>query len=71
MLFSLDDHYDFMLVGRRLDSDSPLVAGLTDWSYVHELGIIGDMLASSDMKNSASVLVVQQQSTVEDLARKP
>ncbi|XP_057467451.1 cation/H(+) antiporter 15-like [Actinidia eriantha] len=71
VLFSLDDQYDFMLVGRRLDSDSPLVAGLTDWSYVHELGIIGDMLASSDMKNSASVLVVQQQSTVEDLARKP
>ncbi|XP_057485194.1 cation/H(+) antiporter 15-like [Actinidia eriantha] len=70
VLFSLDDHYDFMLVGRRLDNDSPLVAGLTDWSYAHELGIIGDMLASSDMKNSASVLVVQQQTTVEDLAHK-
>ncbi|KAG5559901.1 hypothetical protein RHGRI_003259 [Rhododendron griersonianum] len=50
------------------DIDSPLVKGLVDWSHAQELGIIGDMLASSDMKCSASVLVVQQQFTVEDLA---
>ncbi|XP_058203207.1 cation/H(+) antiporter 15-like [Rhododendron vialii] len=68
VILSLDDRYDFMLVGRRLDSDSPLVKGLADWSHAQELGIIGDMLASSDMKCSASVLVVQQQFTVEDLA---
>ncbi|KAH7857724.1 hypothetical protein Vadar_015885 [Vaccinium darrowii] len=68
VILSLDDHYDFMLVGRRLDSDSPLVTGLVDWNHTQELGIIGDMLASSDMKCSASVLVVQQQFTVEDVA---
>ncbi|KAH7858878.1 hypothetical protein Vadar_028967 [Vaccinium darrowii] len=68
VILSLDDHYDLMLVGRRLDSDSPFVKGLVDWSHTQELGIIGDMLASPDMKCSASVLVVQQQFTVEDVA---
>ncbi|GMP84962.1 hypothetical protein CsSME_00038291 [Camellia sinensis var. sinensis] len=67
VLHSLDDQYDLILVGRRLDSESPLVAGLADWSFVPELGIIGDILASSDMECNASMLVLQQQSTVEDL----
>ncbi|KAF5941345.1 hypothetical protein HYC85_022512 [Camellia sinensis] len=67
VLNSLDDQYDLLLVGRRLDSESPLVAGLTDWSFAAELGIIGDILVSSDMKCNASVLVLQQQTTVEDL----
>ncbi|KAL6970288.1 hypothetical protein U1Q18_029987 [Sarracenia purpurea var. burkii] len=66
VLLALDDEYDFMLVGRRLNSNSPLVAGLTDWSYIEELGIIGDILASSDMKCNASVMVIQQQSIVGD-----
>ncbi|KAI7997002.1 Cation/H(+) antiporter 15 [Camellia lanceoleosa] len=63
----LDDQYDLMLMGRRLDNESPLLFGLTNWSFVSELGIIGDILASADMKCNASVLVLQQQSTVEDL----
>ncbi|KAI7998964.1 Cation/H(+) antiporter 15 [Camellia lanceoleosa] len=63
----LDDQYDLMLVGRRLDNESPLVSGLTHWSFVLELGIIGDILASSDMKCNALVLVLQQQSTIEDI----
>ncbi|KAL7170200.1 hypothetical protein ACSBR2_035123 [Camellia fascicularis] len=67
----LDDQYDLMLVGRRLDNESPLVFGLTHWSFVSELGIIGGILASSDMKCNASVLVLQQQSTVEDILRIP
>ncbi|XP_052208376.1 cation/H(+) antiporter 15-like isoform X2 [Diospyros lotus] len=70
VLLSLNDPYDFMLTGRRLDSDCPLVAGLADWGYVEEMGIIGDILASSDMKIDASVLILQQQSTVEDLMNK-
>ncbi|XP_028066348.1 cation/H(+) antiporter 14-like, partial [Camellia sinensis] len=45
VLHSLDDQYDLILVGRRLDIESPLVAGLADWSFVPELGIIGDILA--------------------------
>ncbi|KAL7195597.1 hypothetical protein ACSBR1_035763 [Camellia fascicularis] len=67
----LDDQYDLMLVGRRHDNESPLVSGLANWSFVSELGIIGDILASSDMQCNASVLVLQQQSTVEDLLRIP
>ncbi|CAL5422345.1 unnamed protein product [Camellia sinensis] len=55
VLHSLDDQYDLILVGRRLDSESPLVAGLADWSFVPELGIIGDILASSDMECNASM----------------
>ncbi|KAI8010534.1 Cation/H(+) antiporter 14 [Camellia lanceoleosa] len=54
VLLAIEDHYDFILVGRRLESDSSLVTGLTDWSYMEELGIIGDILASSDMKVNAS-----------------
>ncbi|KAL7195596.1 hypothetical protein ACSBR1_035762 [Camellia fascicularis] len=67
----LDDQYDLMLVERRLDNESPLVFGLANWSFVSELGIIGDILASSDMQCNASILVLQQQSTVEDLLRIP
>ncbi|KAL6989635.1 hypothetical protein U1Q18_015386 [Sarracenia purpurea var. burkii] len=68
VLLSLGDDFDFILVGRRLDVESPIVAGLVDWNYYdEELGIIGDIVASSDMKSKASVLVLQQQSTVEDL----
>ncbi|XAR48912.1 hypothetical protein NMG60_11031899 [Bertholletia excelsa] len=65
-LLSLGDNYDFILTGRRIEDGSPLVKGLSDWSYVEELGIIGDIIASSDMKSNASVLVIQQQSTRED-----
>lgn len=68
VLMSLDESIDFILVGRRVDKESPLVSGLVEWSnYFEELGILGDVLASSDMKSNASVLVLQQQSTVEDL----
>ncbi|XAR56132.1 hypothetical protein NMG60_11036483 [Bertholletia excelsa] len=69
-LLSLGDDYDFILVGRRIEEESPLVTGLSDWSYVEELGIIGDIVASSDMKSNASVLVIQQQSTREDQKHK-
>lgn len=68
VLMSLDDNIDFILVGRRVDEESPLVSGLVEWAnHFQELGILGDILASSDMKSNASVLVFQQQFTVEDL----
>lgn len=68
VLMSLDDNIDFILVGRRVDEESPLVSGLVEWANdFQELGILGDILASSDMKSNASVLVLQQQFTVEDL----
>ncbi|XP_052192649.1 cation/H(+) antiporter 15-like [Diospyros lotus] len=66
VLLSMDGDYDFIVVGRRINLHSSLVLGLTEWdNHCDELGIIGDILASSDMKNRASVLVVQQQTTAE------
>ncbi|XP_052194293.1 cation/H(+) antiporter 15-like isoform X2 [Diospyros lotus] len=68
VLLSLDTNYDFILTGRRAHQESPLVSGLVEWgNYFEELGIIGDILASSEMKTNASVLIIQQQSIVEDL----
>lgn len=64
VLRSIDNEYDLVLVGRRLDADSPLVSGLADWTYEPELGIVGDVLASTDIKSTGPVLVIQQQSTI-------
>ncbi|XP_071724993.1 cation/H(+) antiporter 15-like [Rutidosis leptorrhynchoides] len=61
VLRSLRTGYDLIFVGRRHRSSSPLFTGLTEWSEFPELGHIGDMLASSDLKCQISVLVVQQQ----------
>ncbi|KAF8397183.1 hypothetical protein HHK36_016090 [Tetracentron sinense] len=58
-VLSMGNEFDLFIVGRHHGSQSPLISGLTEWSEFPELGIIGDMLASSDFKSS--VLVVQQQ----------
>ncbi|KAK9279114.1 hypothetical protein L1049_012789 [Liquidambar formosana] len=52
---------DLIIVGRRHNVESPQTSGLADWCEYPELGIIGDLLASSDLDSKASVLVVQQQ----------
>ncbi|KAK6932951.1 hypothetical protein RJ641_035845 [Dillenia turbinata] len=52
-------HFDLMLVGRK-QSPSPLLNGLGEWSEFPELGVIGDMLASTDFTGSTTVLVLQQ-----------
>ncbi|KAF8397181.1 hypothetical protein HHK36_016088 [Tetracentron sinense] len=59
VILSMGNEFDLFMVGRHHDPQSPLMSGLTEWSESPELGIIGDMLASSDFKSS--VLVVQQQ----------
>lgn len=51
--------FDLILVGRHHD-DSELILGLAEWNECPELGIIGDMLSSSDFGGSASILVIQQ-----------
>ncbi|KAF5750772.1 cation/H(+) antiporter 27-like [Tripterygium wilfordii] len=56
--------YDLVMVGRRHDNDSPLLSGLSMWSEIEELGVVGDLLASSDSQCTASVLIVQQQASV-------
>ncbi|KAL2896949.1 Cation/H(+) antiporter 15 [Bienertia sinuspersici] len=57
---NMDNTYDLILVGRN-HQHSPLVVGLQEWSECPELGVMGDLIASSDAKTTASVLVVQQQ----------
>lgn len=58
------DEYDLFIVGRRYNVESPLTIGFDEWSEFPELGVMGDMLASTDFNGRCSVLVVQQQMTV-------
>ncbi|KAG6670314.1 hypothetical protein CIPAW_01G302800 [Carya illinoinensis] len=54
------DCFDLILVGRN-HQPSPLITALGEWCECPELGIIGDMLASPDLRCTSSVLVIQQQ----------
>ncbi|CAJ1858009.1 unnamed protein product [Sphenostylis stenocarpa] len=56
----LVDYFDLVMVGRE-HPDSVMLRGHDKWSECHELGVIGDMLASPDFVTKASVLVIQQQ----------
>ncbi|XP_050216382.1 cation/H(+) antiporter 14-like [Mercurialis annua] len=56
---ALEDEIDLAIVGRHQDPNSPISMGLTEWTDGHELGIMGDMLSTSDFR--FSVLVVTQQ----------
>ncbi|KAJ8751434.1 hypothetical protein K2173_016642 [Erythroxylum novogranatense] len=58
---SLENSYDLILVGRQHSATSPMFAGLDEWNEFPELGVLGDMLASSDSGCEVSVLVMQQQ----------
>ncbi|KAM7260194.1 hypothetical protein ACFE04_015935 [Oxalis oulophora] len=55
----MNDDFDLVILGKHHDTNSPVTSGLTEWSEFPELGVIGDMLASSDYR--FSVLVVQEQ----------
>jgi hypothetical protein len=55
------NEYDLIIVGRRHNVESPQTAGLAEWSEFPELGIMGDLLVSINLKNTTSVFVVQQQ----------
>ncbi|MCL7041228.1 hypothetical protein MKW94_005204 [Papaver nudicaule] len=59
-LKALENSYDFILVGRRHDNSSPILLGLDEWIVYKELGVIGDLLATSNSLGKFSVLVVQQ-----------
>ncbi|KAK3015190.1 hypothetical protein RJ639_005399 [Escallonia herrerae] len=58
---AMEEAFDLIMVGRRHRDDSPLLSGISQWSDLAELGPLGDILASSDVKKPVSVLVVQQQ----------
>lgn len=59
---------DLYIVGRSNESESPMLAGLTDWCECPELGPIGDLLSTSDFAATVSVLVLQQGMIAEDMA---
>ena len=60
VLRTLKNHYELVVVGRRHHGLSPLLSGLTEWNENRELGVIGDLLASSDFLGNTTILVVQQ-----------
>ncbi|XP_073012242.1 cation/H(+) antiporter 15-like [Typha latifolia] len=56
--------FSLLMVGRRQGKESPLTEALSMWSEHPELGIIGDLLASTDFGCMVPTLVVQQQTRV-------
>jgi hypothetical protein len=63
-----NNKFDFIIVGRRYGLKSPQTTGLENWTEYPELGVIGDLLASRDMKSKASILVVQQQQQTKSIS---
>ncbi|KAK4483077.1 hypothetical protein RD792_010253 [Penstemon davidsonii] len=63
---SIERSFNLILVGRRHDENSPLLAGLNDWNEFPELGCIGDMLVSLDSDSKVSILVVQQALSIQN-----
>ena len=64
MLHAIADDFDLILAGRRHDNNSQVLIGLSEWNEVKYLGVIGDILVSSDFHSKASVMVIQQQASV-------
>ena len=60
VLRGLQSEYRLFMVGRGRDWSSVLTEGLDEWAECLELGLVGDILASSDFSPTASVLIVQQ-----------
>ncbi|ESQ37526.1 hypothetical protein EUTSA_v10002900mg [Eutrema salsugineum] len=60
-LKSIANEYDLFIVGREKGRKSVFTEGLDEWSEFEELGVVGDLLTSQDLKCQASVLVIQQQ----------
>ncbi|WCJ19968.1 Cation/hydrogen exchanger family protein [Euphorbia peplus] len=54
---------DLIMVGRKHHTKKDLISGLSQWTEFPELGVLGDILASSDSTSAVSVLVIQQQIT--------
>ncbi|KAK9280013.1 hypothetical protein L1049_013698 [Liquidambar formosana] len=60
---STETAHDLVMVGRR-HGESQFMSELTKRNERGELGTVGEILAASDIKGGASVLVVQQQTRV-------
>ncbi|GLT49628.1 hypothetical protein SLA2020_231740 [Shorea laevis] len=60
-LRSMVNEHHLIIVGRQCDVENPQTEGLKEWSEFQELGLTGDLLASTDFTGAYSLLVVQQQ----------
>ncbi|PPR91420.1 hypothetical protein GOBAR_AA29263 [Gossypium barbadense] len=60
-LRSIVKDYQLIIVGRRYRSEDAITLGLEEWCEFREIGIIGDLLSSSDFIGNFSLLIVQQQ----------
>ena len=58
---SMSGTFSLLVVGRRYGIESQLTEGLSMWSEYPELGVLGDLLASTDFGANVSTLVIQQQ----------
>ncbi|MCL7030745.1 hypothetical protein MKW94_028706 [Papaver nudicaule] len=56
----MEENHDFILVGRQHDNNSPILLGLDEWCVHKELGVIGDLLVTSNFKGNYSVLIMKQ-----------
>ncbi|XP_012069212.1 cation/H(+) antiporter 1-like [Jatropha curcas] len=63
VLREIKDIYSLIIVGKGGRGPSPMTNGLSDREECPELGAIGDLLASSELDISGSVLVIQQHSS--------
>ncbi|XVF33712.1 hypothetical protein REPUB_Repub17cG0191800 [Reevesia pubescens] len=52
--------YTLFIVGKGGRGNCPLTTGMSDWEECPELGLVGDILASSEMNISGSILVIQR-----------
>lgn len=66
LLRSMAFDYDLFIVGRTCGENHEATRGIENWCEFEELGVIGDFLASPDFPSKTSVLVVQQQRTVDN-----
>ncbi|XP_073143534.1 cation/H(+) antiporter 15-like isoform X2 [Henckelia pumila] len=59
----IENAHDVIIIGRRHDTRSPLLGGLSDWSEDAELGTIGDMFALVDSNAASTILVIKNHIT--------
>ncbi|KAE8722919.1 putative Cation/H+ exchanger 4 [Hibiscus syriacus] len=59
-LRSIVQDYQLIIVGRRYKCEDPQTLGLGEWCEFQEIGIIGDLLSSSDFVGNYFSLIVQQ-----------
>ncbi|KAL5701635.1 hypothetical protein ACHQM5_026951 [Ranunculus cassubicifolius] len=55
-----EGRFDLIMVGRQHGKESELFSGLVEWNEYPELGLMGDLLATSRLLDDVSILVLQQ-----------